>query len=122
MTCGTTETDSARISSIRLYFAPRQLLTPDSVLGKAMTAKYGKPSQVNEPEDHDPAGGGSLRWFNADLGGGGPQASADCSGTGKKQCQLTVEDDGLVAMERAKQAKLDKQRMHDSQPKAAAEL
>ena len=41
MSCATTETDAALIYEIRLVFGPRQLLSPDSTLGKALIAKYG---------------------------------------------------------------------------------
>ena len=123
MTYGTTETDAALISSIRLYFAPRQLLTPDSVLGKTLIEKYGQPTEHSDPESaSDLAGGGRMFWSNPDLGGNGPEVIADCNGSTKKQCELTVEDGGVVSMERSRQADIDKKRMRDSQPKTAPEL
>jgi hypothetical protein len=125
MTCATTETDSALIYDIRLYFSPRQLLTLDSTLGKAMIGKYGQPSSHDEPSTGDPNGGGRMIWWNPEIGNNGPEIIADCNNANNApggQCQLEVEDYGLVAMERAKQEQIDKQRMLHSQPKSAPEL
>jgi hypothetical protein len=41
---------------------PRQVLAPDTALGKALIAKYGTPVKVEEPEKEDKVGGGRIIW------------------------------------------------------------
>src|SRR5450755_1626405 len=57
MSCATTETDGALIYDIRLVFGPRQLLSPDSTLGKALVGKYGGATHVEEAQKEDKVGG-----------------------------------------------------------------
>jgi len=130
MTCATTETTSALVYECRLQIGPRQILAPDSTLGKALIAKYGEPVEKWEPEQSDPEGGGRLLWWNPDLGNNGPQIDADCTSsvdamTNKPlehQCKIRVEDDGVMKMEREKQEELDAQKKQASQPTKAPAL
>jgi hypothetical protein len=125
MTIATTETDSARAYDIKLYMSPRQLLTTDSVLGKALTAKYGDPTEPSDPPDGDPNGGGRWIWWNPEIGNNGPEIIADCNAANNErggQCSLDIEDYGIMSVERAKQEELEKQKVRKNQPKDAPEL
>ena len=119
MSCATTETDAALIYEIRLVFGPRQLLAPDSTLGKALIAKYGGTTRVDEAQKEDKVGGGRMQW-----GDSGPNISVDCNGTNMEgpTCTLTASDDGVRSMERSKQEQLDAKRKHDNQPTTAPAL
>ena len=122
MSCATTETDAALIYEIRLVFGPRQVLAPDSTLGKALIAKYGGSTRAEEGAKEDKVGGGRMQWSNA--AGNSPDISVDCNGTNMEgpQCTLTAEDGGVRSMERSKQEDIDAKRKHDNQPKTAPAL
>jgi hypothetical protein len=130
MTCATTETDAALIYECRLQVSPRQLLTADSTLGKALIGKYGMYVQKDDPQDGDPEGGGRMLWWNTESGNNGPEINADCSSmidgmSGKPlehQCKITVSDEGIRKMEQEKQAERDQQKMRASQPTTAPSL
>jgi hypothetical protein len=122
MSCATTETDAALVYEIRLVFGPRQMLAPDSTLGKALIAKYGEATQSDEGQKEDKVGGGRMTWMNAS--GTGPEIRVDCDGTNMEgpTCTLTVSDDGLRSMERSKQEEIDAKKKRANQPKNAPEL
>ena len=125
MTCATTKTDSALVYDIMLKISPRQLLTSDSVLGKALIGKYGEPTEVGEPSKGDPNGGGRWIWWNPDIGNNGPEIIADCNNGNDApggQCSLEVEDYGIVSVERSRQEAIAKQRVRQNQPATAPEL
>jgi hypothetical protein len=130
MTCATTETDAALVYNCRLQVSPRQLVTADSALGKALIGKYGMYVEKTDPSQGDPEGGGRLLWWNPDIGNVGPMIDADCTSSidgmsGKPlehQCKITVSDDGIQKMEREKQAERDQQKMRASQPTTAPSL
>jgi hypothetical protein len=124
MTCATTETDRALVYDIRLVFGPRQLLAPDSVLGKALYAKYGEATKVEEGSKEDKVGGGRMLWWNDSIGNNGPNIIVECNGTNMEgpQCTLEAEDYGVQAVERSKQEAIDAKRKHENQPKAAPAL
>jgi hypothetical protein len=122
MSCATTETDAALVYEIRLVFGPRQMLAPDSTLGKALIAKYGEATQSDEGQKEDKVGGGRMTWMNAS--GTGPEIRVDCDGTNMEgpTCTLTASDDGLRSMERSKQEEIDAKKKRANQPKNAPEL
>jgi hypothetical protein len=124
MSCATTETDAALIYDIRLVFGPRQLLSPDSTLGKALVGKYGGATHVEEAQKEDKVGGGRMLWWNETAGSNGPNISVDCNGTNMEgpTCTLTASDDGVRSMERSKQEEIDTKRKHDNQPTTAPAL
>src|SRR3954468_23624781 len=125
MTVGTSETDAARIYDIKLYFGPRQLLTSDSTLGKALIGKYGSPTEESEPSSDDPNGGGRWGFWNADVGNNGPNIVADCNAPNNEpggMCSLDVEDWGVVAVDKARQEERDKQKVRAAQPAVAPDL
>ena len=124
MSCATTETDAALIYDLRLVFGPRQLLSPDSTLGKALIAKYGDATHVDEAQKEDKVGGGRMLWWNDTIGSNGPTITVDCNGTNMEgpTCTLTASDDGVRSMERSKQEDIDTKRKHDNQPKTAPAL
>lgn len=128
MTCATTESAAALVYQCRLQINPRQILAPDSTLGKALIAKYGMYVEKTDPESSDPEGGGRLLWWNPELGNNGPKVDADCTSeidgmTGKPlehQCKIDIEDDGLLKMEREKQEELDANKKRAAQPTKGA--
>jgi hypothetical protein len=124
MSCATTESDAALIYEIRLVFGPRQLLSPDSTLGKALIGKYGDATHVDEAQKEDKVGGGRMLWWNETTGNNGPNISVDCDGTNMEgpTCTLTASDDGVRSMERSKQEGIDAKRKHDTQPATAPAL
>ncbi|HEY4240378.1 MAG TPA: hypothetical protein VGM88_11205 [Kofleriaceae bacterium] len=128
MSIATTETDAAKAYDIRYVFGPRQLLTPESTLGKAIISKYGKPADVSTPMQGDPAGGGRFIIWNKDLGGNGPQVAASCDPSNanepakSKTCSITVSDEQIRTVERRNQEDRDKQKMLKAQPTAAPTL
>jgi len=128
MSIATTETDTAKAYEIRYVFGPRQLLAESSTLGKALVAKYGKPSVVNEPWQGDPMGGGSMVWQNKELGGAGPMVDASCNPSNgndmaaTRTCKITVSDDQIRIVEKRNQEDRDKQKMLHSQPTTAPSL
>jgi hypothetical protein len=124
MSCATTETDAALIYEIRLVFGPRQLLAPDSTLGKALTAKYGGSTKFEEGAKEDKVGGGRLLWWNDAVGSNGPDISVECNGTNMEgpQCTLVAEDGGVRSGERSRQEDIDAKRKHDNQPTTAPAL
>jgi hypothetical protein len=130
MTCATTETDAALVYECRLQVSPRQLLTNDSALGKALIGKYGLYVQKDDPQQGDPEGGGRMLWWNPDVGNNGPEINADCNSEIdamsqkplEHQCKITVSDDGIQKMERDKQAERDQQKMRANQPTTAPGL
>jgi len=117
----TTETDSALAWQIKLLMSPRQLLTKDSTLGKALTAKYGDPVILEDPPQGDPVGGGRWIWWNPEIGNNGPEITVNCNGE-VTQCSLVVEDEGIRSVERSKQQDLDKQKVRKNQPTKAPDL
>jgi len=111
MSCATTETDSALVYDCRLKFGPRQVADGSSALGKALIAKYGEPSTVDEAPKEDKVGGGRMLWWNAKVGSNAPNITVDCnSSTDEPQCTLYLNDGGLLDVERAKQTELDDKR------------
>jgi hypothetical protein len=125
MTVATSETDAARIYDIKLYFGPRQLLTSDSTLGKALIGKYGTPTKEEEPDDSDPNGGGRWIFWNPEIGNNGPEIIVDCNAPNNERggmCSLDAEDYGVVAVDKAKQEDRDKQKVRAAQPAVAPEL
>ena len=124
MSCATTETDAALIYDCNLMFGPRQLLAPDSTLGKALAAKYGQASYVEEAQKEDKVGGGRMLWRNEKVGTNAPNITVECNGTNMEgpQCSLNVNDGGLMSAERAHQQDLDVKHKHDTQPATAPAL
>lgn len=122
LTIATTETDSALAYDIKYSFGPRQLLTEDSTLGKALIAKYGSPTKVEEGGSDDKVGGGRMLWWNDDVGNNGPNIIVDCSNYGEKKCMLEAEDYGIQSVERSKQEERDEQKKRAAQPTKAPEL
>jgi hypothetical protein len=124
MSCATTETDAALINEIRLVFGPRQVLAPDSTLGKALIAKYGEATHVEEGAKEDKVGGGRMLWWNNESGSNGPNISVECNGTNMEgpTCTLTASDDGVRSVERSKQEEIDARKKHANQPKTAPEF
>ena|SRR5664279_3784226 len=122
MSCATTESDAALIYEIRLVFGPRQMLAPDSTLGKALIAKYGEATRVDEGAKEDKVGGGRMAWVN--TSNTGPQVQVECDGTNMEgpTCTLTASDDGVRSMERSKQEEIDAKKKRANQPKSAPEL
>jgi hypothetical protein len=128
--CSTTTTDAALAFDCTLKISPRQLLTAESALGKALIAKYGMFVQKNDPVKDDPLGGGELFWLNSALGYQGPMIDASCSSefeplTGvpsEHQCRIHLVDQGIRKMEEAKQADRDQEKMKANQPKTAPSL
>jgi hypothetical protein len=123
VTCQVTDTDAGRCFEIHYAFAPRQLLTPDSTLGKALIAKYGAPSTHEEPPQGDPNGGGRMLWLSTQSYG--PEVIATCNAGNNEpggQCSIQVDDYSLRSAEQEKQAELDKQKMLKSQPTTAPQL
>jgi hypothetical protein len=118
----TTETDSALAYDIRYVFGPRQLLTEDSPLGKALIAKYGEPTKVEDAESSDKEGGGRMLWWNDEVGNNGPNIIVDCSTLADKTCTLEAEDYGIASVERSKQDELDDKRKRAAAPSKAPEL
>ncbi|MEP6859565.1 MAG: hypothetical protein ABJE66_03035 [Deltaproteobacteria bacterium] len=111
MSCATTETDSALVYDCRLKFGPRQVADADSTLGKALIAKYGPPSTVDEAPKEDKVGGGRMLWWNEKVGSNAPNIIVDCnSTTDEPQCTLYLNDGGLLDVERSKQTELDDKR------------
>jgi hypothetical protein len=94
-----------------LKFGPRQVLEPASPLGKALIAKYGEPTTVDEAPKDDKVGGGRMLWWNAKVGSNAPNITVDCnSSSDEPQCTLYLNDGGLLDVERAKQVELDNKR------------
>lgn len=124
MSCATTETDAALIYDLRLVFGPRQLLAPDSTLGKALIAKYGEATQVEEGSKEDKVGGGRMLWWNNSIGSNGPNVIVECNGTNLEgpTCTLTANDEGIRSMERSKQEEIDAKKKRANQPKTAPAL
>lgn len=124
MSVATTETDAALAYDIRLVFGPRQPLDRDSTLGKALIAKYGDATSVEEGAREDKVGGGRMLWWNDATGSNGPNVIVECNGTNMEgpQCTLVASDGGVLAAERSRQADLDAKRKRDNQPKTAPAL
>jgi hypothetical protein len=111
ISCATTETDSALVYDCRLKFGPRQVADATSTLGKALIAKYGEASQVDDAPKEDKVGGGRMLWWNQKVGSDAPNITVDCnSTTDDPQCTLYLNDGGLLDVERAKQTELDDKR------------
>jgi hypothetical protein len=122
MSCATTETDSALVYDCRLKFGPRQVADETSTLGKALIAKYGEPSKVDEAPKEDKVGGGRMLWWNEKVGSNAPNIIVDCnSSSDEPQCTLYLNDGGLLDVERAKQVELDDKRKRNT-PQAAPSL
>jgi hypothetical protein len=126
ITCAFTDTDSALAYDCTYKFGPRQLLTEDSTLGKALIKKYGAPTDIDQPSNpDDPVGGGRFRWANKDESRA-PQMNIDCeeSAQGRKDahCRMFLSCDGILSSERDKQQTINEQRRRDRQPVAAPEL
>jgi hypothetical protein len=120
VTCQVTDTDAGRCFVIDYAFGPRQLLTLESTLGKALTAKYGAPSTHEEPPQGDPSGGGRLIWSSSQSYG--PEIIASCNAMNNEpggKCSIHVDDFSLRTAEQEKQAELDKQKMLKNQPTQA---
>jgi hypothetical protein len=122
ITIATTETDGALAYDIRYAFGPRQLLAEDSTLGKALIAKYGSPTKVEEPGSDDKVGGGRMLWWNDDVGNNGPNIIVDCSNYGEKICMLEAEDYGIQSVEHSKQEERDDKKKRAAQPAKAPDL
>lgn len=128
VSCATTESDGALVYDIVSAFGPRQLLTNDSTLGKALQAKYGESTSVEEGASNDKVGGGRMLWWNNSLGNNGPNIIVECDGTNDgyavvgAQCILRASDAGVQAMERSKQQAIDAKRKHAAQPTTAPSL
>jgi hypothetical protein len=123
MSCATTETASARVYDCRLLFGPRQVLEPESVLGKALIAKYGEASKTDDPPSEDKVGGGRMLWWNEQAGSQAPNITVDCnSTTDAPQCTLYLNDGALLDNERSKQTELDEHEKRSNGPKTAPEL
>ncbi len=124
ITCDFTDSDSALVYRIYYKFAPRQLLTPESTLGKTMIAKYGPTSGFDEPSNEDTDGGGRMTF--GDMGHTDtPQIIADCNSPNNVpggQCSLQVEDYTINSTERSKQEDIDKQNRRARQPTTAPDL
>jgi hypothetical protein len=123
VTCQVTDTDAGRCFEIHYAFAPRQLLTPDSTLGKALIAKYGAASSHEDPPQGDPSGGGRMIWSSTQSYG--PEIIATCNAANNDaggQCSIQVDDYSLRTNEQEKQAEIDKQKMLKSQPTTAPAL
>jgi hypothetical protein len=123
VTCQITDTDAGRCFVIDYAFAPRQLLTLDSTLGKALIAKYGAPSSHEDPPQGDPSGGGRMIWSSTQSYG--PEIIASCNAMNNEaggQCSIHVDDFSLRTNEQEKQAEIDKQKMLKSQPTTAPQL
>jgi hypothetical protein len=121
-----TDTTSALIYEMTYKFGPRQLLTRDSILGKALIEKYGDPTEVTDPQNaEDRVGGGRFSWRNP-TADAAPRIDVDCeeSAQGRKdaQCRLNASADGILRMERDKQAGLDVHNRKAQQPTTAPEL
>jgi len=124
MSIATTETDAALAYDIHLAFGPRQPLDRDSTLGKALIAKYGDATSVEEGAKDDKVGGGRMLWWNNDIGSNGPNVIVECNGTNSvgPQCSLSAGDNGILTAERSRQETIDAKRKKDNQPKAAPAL
>jgi hypothetical protein len=123
VTCQVTDTDAGRCFVIDYYFAPRQLLTPTSTLGKALIAKYGPSSTNEDPQGGDPSGGGRMLWLTTQSYG--PELIASCLATNNEaggQCTIRVDDYSLRTAEQEKQGEIDKQKMLKNQPTKAPDL
>jgi hypothetical protein len=124
ITCDFTDSDSALVYRIYYGFAPRQLLTPESTLGKALIEKYGPTSGVDEPSQGDHQGGGRMTF--GDMGhSDAPNIIADCNSPNDEpggQCHLQVDDFTIQTVERSKQQQIDKQTRQASQPTTAPDL
>jgi hypothetical protein len=96
MSIATTETDAALAYDIHLAFGPRQPLDRDSTLGKALQAKYGDSTSVEEGANNDKVGGGRMLWWNSEIGSNGPNVIVECNGTNGEgpQCTLSAGDNG----------------------------
>jgi hypothetical protein len=124
VSCATTESDAALVYDIHYSFGPRQMLTSDSTLGKALQAKYGDSTSVEEGANNDKVGGGRMLWWNSEIGSNGPNVIVECNGTNGEgpQCTLSAGDNGIQAMERSKQEDIDAKRKKAAQPKTAPAL
>jgi hypothetical protein len=123
MSCATTDTDSALVYDCRLLFGPRQVAEPDSVLGKALAAKYGEASKAEEAPSDDKVGGGRMLWWNEEAGSQAPNIIVDCnSSTDEPQCTLYLNDGALLDVERSKQQERDEHKKRANGPKTAPEL
>jgi|HubBroStandDraft_6_1064221.scaffolds.fasta_scaffold34058_3 hypothetical protein len=120
VTCQVTDTDAGRCFEIHYAFAPRQLLTPNSTLGKALIAKYGPASSNEDPPQGDPKGGGRMIWSSTQSYG--PEIIATCNGNELGQCSIQVDDYSLRTNEQQNQAEIDKQKMLKNQPTQAPQL
>jgi len=124
ITCDFTESDSALVYRIYLKFSPRQLLTPESTLGKALIKKYGPTSGYDAPSDADPDGGGRMTF--GDMGHTyTPNIIADCNSPNDEaggQCSLQVDDFAIEQTEKSKQEDIDKQNRQSRQPTTAPDL
>ena len=122
--CETTPTDAALVWHIKAGITPRQLLTPTSVLGKAITAKYGPPDGKNDLDPHDTKGGGFWSWRlgdgNATLNCSTPQGEYDSPGY--RTCYLELVDHGVERLEDQRQDQRNQQKRDASQPTAAPAL
>ena len=124
MSVATTESDAALAYDIRLVFGPRQLAAADSTLGKALIAKYGEATSIEEGNREDKVGGGRMLWWNAANGSNAPNIVVECNGTNSQgpQCVLTASDGGVQAAERSRQEELDEKKKRANQPKVAPQL
>jgi hypothetical protein len=123
ITVATTETDSALVDDIRLQFGPRQPLDHDTQLGKALIAKYGEPTSVDEGTSSDKVGGGRMLWWPEKEGSNAPNIIVDCNGSNGEgpQCSLMCSDGAILDRERAKQQAIDDKRKRNA-PQPAPEL
>ena len=122
VTIATTDTDSALAYDIKYIIRPRQLLSPDSTLGKALTKKYGEATDIDDPDSSDKVGGGRMQWRNPDVGSNGPNIVVDCSSTYQDYCTVDVEDYGILSVERSKQEERNEAKKRANQPNTAPAL
>jgi hypothetical protein len=100
-----TDTSAPRVYEIR-YTLARDTLTEDSKLGRALIAKYGRPTYVNAPAQ--------LTWTIGDV-----QLNATCSGSegpANEFCTLQVSDTALLDSERSIQKAMDDEQQRKNAP------
>lgn len=85
------------------YFVPPDMLTEDTKLYQAMTAKYGEPSYKNPPID--------MRWKNGDTA-----LRAEC--VTDRHCEIWVEDSKFGDLERKWQEEADAKQKAKNAPAA----
>jgi hypothetical protein len=122
-----TDTDACLVYDINYSFGPRQMLTPDGALGKALIARFGAPLRVSRPDiESDKVGGGSFDWEDHSAKTFDTRPFVDCSGGQGRtngsitdKCKMHISSDGVLSFARQNQKDADEKAALEKQPKAA---